>query len=214
MKQEIGTSHDSGKPLYDLIVVGGGASGMMAAGRASEKGLKVLLLEKNKRLGEKLRITGGGRCNILNNEEDERALLKKYGKAEQSLYSTFSQFGVKEAVTFFASHGLTLATENAKRAFPNTFKAEDVVAVLEAYMKKSGVEVLLNSPVTKVSSKNGLISSVTSGKREFSAGAYLFATGSVSHPETGSTGDGFGWLRLLGKAVKDPTRQLMPLALK
>ena len=79
-------------PVYDLIVVGGGASGMMAAGRASERGLRVLLLEKNKRLGEKLRISGGGRCNITNAEEDERMLLSKYGKAESFLYSLSSLF--------------------------------------------------------------------------------------------------------------------------
>ena len=85
--------------MYDLIVVGGGASGMMAAGRAAELGARVLLLEKNKTLGAKLAISGGGRCNITNAEEDERVLLKAYGKAEQFLYSLFAQFGVKD--TFY-----------------------------------------------------------------------------------------------------------------
>ena len=87
--------------LYDVIVIGGGASGMMAAARAGARGLSVLLLEKNKRLGEKLRISGGGRCNILNAEEDERVLLAKYGDAEKFLYSLFAKFGMKDTFSYF-----------------------------------------------------------------------------------------------------------------
>ncbi len=207
---------------YDLIVVGGGASGLMAAGRAASRGLRVLLLEKNKRLGEKLRISGGGRCNITNAEEDERVLLKKYGKAEQFLYSLFTQFGVKSTFSFFESRNLPLVVEPGKRAFPKTEKAEDVVRVLEAYIKKSGVEVRTNCPVTKVVTKNGAIASVQCGSeqfgdahcRQFTATDYLFATGGVSHPETGSTGDGFKWLETLGHTVAEPTPTLVPLAIK
>ncbi len=197
---------------YDLIVVGGGASGMMAAGRAAQLGSRVLLLEKNKRLGEKLRITGGGRCNILNSEEDLRILLKKYGKAEQALYSTFTQFGVKESTAFFMSHNMMLVEENAKRVFPSTFNAEDVVAVMDSYMKEHHVSVICNRAVTKINMKGSLISSVMSGNKEYFANNYIFATGSVSHPETGSTGDGFTWLRNLGHTVSDPTPMIVPLA--
>ncbi|MDP3778967.1 MAG: FAD-dependent oxidoreductase [bacterium] len=93
---------------FDLIVIGGGASGLMAAGRAAERGKRVLLLEKNKRLGEKLRISGGGRCNVTNAEFDERILLRAYGRAEQFLYSLFAQFGVKDTFSFFESKGLPL----------------------------------------------------------------------------------------------------------
>ena len=112
---------------------------MMAAGRAAERGARVLLLEKNKRLGEKLRISGGGRCNITNAEEDERILLKAYGKAEQFLYSLFAQFGVKDTFAFFESRGLPLSVQARKRAFPRSEKAADVVRVLESYIKKGGV---------------------------------------------------------------------------
>jgi predicted Rossmann fold flavoprotein len=199
---------------YDLIVVGGGASGMMAAGRAAERGLSVLLLEKNKRLGEKLRITGGGRCNITNAEDDEHVLLKKYGKAEQFLYSLFAQFGVKETFSFFESRGLPLVVQARKRAFPHSEKAGDVVRVLEAYLKKGGVEVRTNAPVTKVATKDGAITGVWCGKDEYIASDYLFATGSLSHPETGSTGDGFAWLRELGHSVQKPTPTIVPLAVK
>ncbi len=208
-------------PQYDLIVVGGGASGLMAAGRAASRGLRVLLLEKNKRLGEKLRISGGGRCNITNAEEDEHVLLQKYGKAEQFLYSLFAQFGVKSTFSFFESRNLPLVVEPGKRAFPKTQKAEDVVRVLEAYLKKSGVEVRTNSPVTKVAMKSpakagqaGVIAGLECGGKLLTATDYLFATGGVSHPETGSTGDGFKWLETLGHTVAEPTPTLVPLAVK
>ncbi len=214
MEQKTKDIPSVGNVRYDLIVVGGGASGMMAAGRAGELGLRVLLLEKNKRLGEKLRISGGGRCNILNNEEDVRELLKKYGSSEQALYSSFTQFGVKESINFFTSWGLPLITENGKRAFPHTHKAEDVVKILEEYMKKSGVEVMRNTSVTSVKMENGMILKLLSSLQEFHAKEYIFATGSVSHPETGSTGDGFTWLRILGHTVATPTPTIVPLAVK
>ena len=126
---------------YDVIVVGGGPAGMMAAGRAAARGKKVLLLEKNRALGEKLKITGGGRCNITNAELEVHQLLRAYGKAEQFLYSTFAQFGVADTFSFFESRGLPLVIEARKRAFPKTQKALDVCRVLEAYIKKCGVEV-------------------------------------------------------------------------
>ena len=118
--------------MYDLIVIGGGASGLMAAGRAAELGSRVLLLEKNKVLGRKLSISGGGRCNCTNAQWDTRELLKRYGSSEQFLYSLFSQFGVKETFSFFESRGLPLVVEDRNRAFPHTHKAADVVSVLEA----------------------------------------------------------------------------------
>ncbi len=199
---------------YDLIVVGGGASGLIAAGRAAERGLRVLLLEKNKRLGEKLRISGGGRCNITNAEEDERVLLKKYGKAEKFLYSLFAQFGVKDTFNFFESRKLPLKIEANKRAFPKTEKALDVVHVLESYLDKGVVEVRTNSPVTNVDIKDKKIIAVYSGKELYCATDYIFATGSISHPETGSTGDGFKWLESLGHTVAKPTPTIVPLAVK
>src|SRR3989338_2855914 len=120
---------------FDLIVVGGGASGLMAAGRAAERGLRVLLLEKNKKLGEKLGISGGGRCNITNAEENVRMFAAMYGKAEQFLYSLFAQFGVKDTFAFFESRGLPLVVQARKRAFPASEKAGDVIKVLEEYVR-------------------------------------------------------------------------------
>lgn len=196
---------------YDLIVIGGGASGMMAAGRAAERGFRVLLIEKNKKLGEKLRISGGGRCNITNAEEDVHVLLKAYGKAEQFLYALFSQFGVKETFSFFESRGLPLVVQARKRAFPNTEKAEDVVKTLIKYLQSGGVTVLTGKGVTGVHHDKYGISGIVCGKETYTATNYLFATGSMSHKETGSTGDGFKWLTRLGHTVKEATPTIVPL---
>lgn len=202
------------QPSFDVIVMGGGASGMMAAGRAASRGKKVLLLEKNRKLGEKLKISGGGRCNITNAELDTATLLKKYGTADSFLHSPFSKFGVSDTFSFFESRGLPLKVEASKRAFPETEKADDVRALLEAYMKEGKVEVRLGKPVTAIQTIKNKIASVTAGGETLSAHAYVLATGGVSHPETGSTGDGFGWLRKLGHTVTDPTPTIVPLKTK
>jgi hypothetical protein len=200
--------------MYDLIVVGGGASGMMAAGVAAEKGARVLLLEKNKNLGEKLKISGGGRCNITNAELNPRALLVAYGKAEQFLYSLFSQFGVENTFTFFESRGLPLVVQASKRAFPYTERATDVAQVLEVYLRSGNVDIKTNSPVTRIVQEGEKIFAVYCGKTEYHAKNFIFSTGSVSHPETGSTGDGFIWLKDLGHSIVKPTPTIVPLSVK
>ncbi len=196
---------------WDVIVVGGGASGLMAAGRAAACGKKVLLLEKNKKLGEKLGISGGGRCNITNAEEDVRVFAAMYGKAEQFLYSLFAQFGVKDTFTFFESRGLPLVVQARKRAFPASEKAHDVIKVLEKYVRGGGVTVRTGSAGTNIVTDKAGISAVYCGTAEHRAASYILATGSVSHPETGSTGDGFEWLRELGHTVAAPTPTIVPL---
>ena len=199
---------------FDVVVIGGGASGMMVAGVAGARGKSVLLLEKNARLGEKLRITGGGRCNITSAEPDVRAFLKHYGSAEQFLYSTFAQFGVAETFIFFEKLGLPLVTQEHKRVFPKTERAADVVQVLEQYMKKWNVQCKTGSAVTRiVSDKNG-ITGIISGGKTYTAHSYVLATGGLSHPETGSTGDGFRWLSNLGHSVDSPTPSIVPVAVK
>ncbi len=197
---------------YDLIVVGGGASGMMAAGRAGERGLSVLLVEKNERLGEKVRISGNGRCNIMNAEENEHVLLKRYGNSEQFLYSLFAQFGVKDTFDFFESHGLPLVTEAHNRVFPKSQSAIDVVQVLTDYMRQGNVEILTGYAVSKVQINDGKIESIVCNDEVLSAHEYIFATGGTSHPETGSTGDGYKWLEQLGHTIVKPTPSVVPLA--
>lgn len=196
---------------YDVLVIGGGASGMFAAGRAAELGKKVLLLEANKRLGEKLRISGGGRCNITNAEPDEKKLLARYGKAEQFLYSAFAQFGVADTFRFFEERDLPLKVEANNRAFPESDSAPDVVRTLENYLKEGRVTVRTGSAVESIEAKDGQIAKVIAGGKSYEARSYILATGGLSHPETGSTGDGFAWLRALGHTIKEPTPTIVPL---
>lgn len=199
---------------YDVIVIGGGASGMMAAGTAAARGKRVLLLERNKRLGEKLRISGGGRCNITNAEEDVQKLLSHFGDAEQFLYSAFAQFGMKDTFAFFEKRKLPLKVEAGKRAFPVSEKAEDVCGVLKDYMVRGKVQVRTGMRVTDIQVKRGRIQTVVAGGENFMTSACILATGGVSHPETGSTGDGFELLKKLGHTIITPTPTIVPLRTK
>ncbi len=196
---------------YDVIVIGGGAAGMMAAARAGERGKRVLLLEKNARLGAKLAISGGGRCNILNAEEDEHTLLKHYGMSEQFLYSPFSQFGMRAAYGWFEAHDVPLKVEARKRAFPQSERAQDVVYALTRALAVHGVDVRVRAAVLGFAVQDGRIAGVVVGKEVLSARSYVLATGGVSHPETGSTGEGFAWLTSLGYAIHTPTPRIVPL---
>jgi len=198
---------------YDLIVIGGGASGMMAAGVAASNGKKVLILEKNPTLGNKLKITGGGRCNITNATFDTRKFLSKFGKESKFLHSAFTQFGVKETFDFFESRNLPLIIEDGNRAFPKTQKAADVFKVMQKFISNENIEILKSSSVIKINAdkEKRRIISVKTIRGSYIADNYLIATGGSSHPETGSTGDGFKWLRDIGHTTKKPTPNVVPL---
>ena len=197
--------------VYDVIVIGGGAGGMMSAIVASERGANVLIVEKNKRLGEKLRITGGSRCNILNAEFNMRTLLKNFGDSEQYLYSAFSKFGVQQTIDFFADLNVPITVQAKNRAFPISEKATDVVHAMINRLDKNGVTIVKNSPVTKINTKDNKIVSVRCGDNIYQAKQYILAVGGISRPETGSSGDGFNWLRDLGHTVKTPSPNITPL---
>lgn len=200
----------------DVVVIGGGPAGMMAAGRAGECGRTVLLLEKNKTLGKKLLITGGGRCNLTNNIFDIRAMLAKYKGSGQFLFSAFSQFGVKDTFNFFNERGAATKEEAEGRIFPVSNRAQSVLDALDQYMKEGGVEVRAGVAVADISvdeiTKNILIR--LKDKTEITAKSCIVATGGVSYPETGSTGDGFAWLKKLGHKIVDNYFALVPIALK
>ncbi len=201
-------------PDYDVIIVGGGASGMMAAGVAASRGKKVLVLERNAKMGEKLRISGGGRCNILNAEKDEKKLLAHYGSAEQFLYSSFAQFGMKDCYDFFESRGLPLVVQGNNRAFPKSEKAVDVVIALDTYMAEGKVRVKTRTQTDEILFSDNAITGVVAAGKTYTATSYLIATGGLSHPETGSTGDGFRWLTTLGHSVKPPTPTIVPVKVR
>ncbi len=197
---------------YDVIVIGGGASGMMAAIAAAESGATVAILEKNKRLGEKLRITGGGRCNIWNEEHDTRLLLANYGESSKFLHSAFARFGLKDTIDFFHDLGLKTKVEAKNRAFPASENATDVVEVLIKELKKLKVTVVTQLTVTNIQKSDSKITSIVTSNGEYSATNYILATGGTSKPETGSTGDGFAWLQKLGHDISSPTPTITPLA--
>lgn len=197
---------------FDVIVIGGGASGLMAAATAAARGRRVLVLEKNPECGRKLSISGGGRCNITNAEFDVQLFADNYGDAKKFLLSAFSQFGVQETFDYFNSRGLQFVIENRKRAFPITHSALDVTKLLVDECKKFGVIFKTSSPVTKIDFFEGEVLSVSTRNITYTAESYILATGGMSHPETGSTGDGFPWLSKLGHTVTKPTPSLVPLA--
>ncbi len=210
------TIHNNSSEKYDLIVIGGGPAGMMAAGVAAENNQKVLLIEKNGELGKKLKITGGGRCNITNATLDKKEFLSKFGKAEQFLYSPFSQFGVLDTFHFFETKKLPLVTEARNRVFPKSQKASDVFKTLFKYIDNKNVSLIKNNPVKKINldeSKKRILS-VETKKAKYTAKNYLIATGGSSHPETGSTGDGFKWLANLGHTVNKPSPTIVPLRVR
>ena len=204
------------KKEYDLIVIGGGPAGMMAAGTAAKNGKRVLILEKNAVLGKKLSITGGGRCNITNATFDSHEFLKKFGPAGKFLHSPLSQFGVQDTFDFFTERNLPLVVEARKRAFPTTQKATDVTRVMTEYINHPNVTVLLKNAVRRinVTEDKSHIISVTAQKATYTADNYLIASGGASHPETGSTGDGFRWLDDIGHTTSEPTPKIVPLRIK
>lgn len=195
---------------YDVAVVGGGPAGMIAAGRAAELGCKVLLIEKNPKLGKKLLITGGGRCNITNAELDVRKMVERYGRKGKSLFGAFTRFGVAESLEFFNQRGLPTKIEAEKRAFPKSDKAEDVWKVLTKYLKDGKVTILYNNPLQKILISNR-ITGLKLAKTTIKARNYIIATGGKSRPETGSTGEVFEYLKLVGHKVEESDMALVPI---
>lgn len=186
---------------------------MMAAGRAAECGASVALLEKNAGLGKKLLITGGGRCNVCNAEFDHRLLTEKYGKKGACLFSTLSQFDARDTIDFFTLRGLPIKIEAEKRAFPVTDSAGDVHAVLRRYLDQGRVQVLPQTSVVRLERTGTLIATIVHASGVMTAKNVIVATGGKSHPETGSTGEGFGWLRDLGHTVVEPDAALVPVTI-
>lgn len=201
---------------WDVVVIGGGPAGMMAAGRAAECGRSVLLLEKNPSLGKKLLITGGGRCNLTNHKPNQRTMLTAYKKNAKFLYSAFSQFDVEDTLAFFYDRGMATKEEAEGRVFPVSDQAQSVWDVLLCYMKDGGVKIQTKAPVEglAVAADQRHIAIRISNAETIHATSCIVATGGISHPETGSTGEGFKWLGKLGHTIVQNDFALVPIALK
>ncbi len=191
---------------FDVIVVGGGPAGLIAAGHAAEYGRRVLLVEKNRAFGEKLNRTGGGRCNITNAEFDTRVFLSFFGEGAKFLFSPFSRFSVQETFDFFTERGLSLVVEERKRAFPETHQAADVTRVLMEYMQEHGVEIRMETTTKQLLLEAGKIVGIETGRGAITAESIILATGSA-----GAAPD---WLRETGHTVHDATPDIVPLRVK
>jgi len=200
---------------YDVVIIGGGPAGMMTAGRAGERGARVLLLEKNKSLGVKLLVTGNGRCNITNISADKKEKIDAYGKNSKFLFSAFSKFGVESTIDFFAELGVTTKTEDNGRVFPQSDRSSDVLSALATYLKKNKVEVRYGVEVKDVIKKGKKIEKIILANNEEILGKnFVIATGGKSYPDTGSTGDGYAWLKKLGHTINTPRPALTPIVVK
>ena len=200
------------KTIFDVAVIGGGPAGMMAAITASQNGANVILLEKNKRLGVKLMTTGGGRCNITNAQNDIKKFAAAFGEGKGFLLSVFSQFNSQDTISFFEEHGLKLKVERGERVFPKSDKASSVIKTLTQLLKKNKVVTVTDIDVHRLSVKDKNIRRIIlKNKNTVYAKNIIIATGGVSYPTTGSTGDGLRWAKGLEHNIANPTPSLTPL---
>ena len=202
--------------VWDVIVIGGGPAGMMAAATAAGRGKRVLLLEKNPHLGKKLLITGGGRCNVTNNKPVVRDMLSEYKGAGKFLFSTFTQHGVLESTKWFKERGVQLKEENEGRLFPVTDSAKTIFDALSNELKNTTVTIKSRAIVRALNfNKKSEVFSITLESGEIlQSRSCVIATGGTSRPETGSTGDAYIWMKKLGHTVVPNNFALVPLVLK
>ena len=195
--------------IYDVIVVGGGPAGMFAAITAAGRGRKVLLLERNERLGKKLLITGKGRCNVTN-DCSEQEILQNIPRNGRFLYSAMTALPPKSVMEFFENAGCPLKTERGNRVFPVSDKSQSVLDALRQEMRRTGVTVRTGR-VKEILMENGTVCGVATEKETFEGKSVILATGGVSYPTTGSTGDGYVMAKALGHTIVEPQGSLVPL---
>jgi len=188
---------------YDVIVIGGGPSGLMASVAAAEHGASVLLVDKGSKLGRKLGISGGGRCNVTNVKETTELISHIPGNG-RFLYSAFDHFNNQDIIAFFEALGIALKEEDNGRMFPVSDRASSVVSALIGKVRSLGVQIMTDSPVREVLYKDGSVEGIllTSGKK-LGASAVIIATGGKSVPQTGSTGDGYPWAESAGHSITE-----------
>lgn len=195
--------------MKKVIVVGGGAAGLMAAYKASINGNSVVLLEKNQKIGRKIMITGKGRCNVTNNC-DMDTLIKNVAVNGRFLYSAFSLFSSQDTIDFFENAGVSLKTERGNRVFPVSDKASDIVDALYSAVKKAGVNII-NKTVCAIKKEENDFKVLCEDGTFYLSDAVVLATGGASYPLTGSTGDGYKFAKALGHTITPLKPSLVPV---
>ena len=192
-----------------VVVIGGGAAGMMAALAARQTGAQVTLVEPNEKLGRKLYITGKGRCNVTNNCSMEE-LLANIPRNGRFLWSAFSRFNAQDAMAFFEELGVPLKTERGNRVFPQSDRSFDVSGALERRLRRLHVRIVRDRALS-IETEGGAVCAVLGEQARYPAQAVILATGGVSYPATGSTGDGYRMAQALGHMIVPPRGSLVPL---
>lgn len=196
---------------YDVIVIGGGPAGMIAAGTSASKGKKTILIEKNEKLGKKLYITGKGRCNITNTADSDE-FMKNIPRNSKFLISSFNSFSNNDLITLLESLGLKTKVERGGRVFPASDKSSDVIQALERYLKKNKVDIKLNSKFSGIRQEDGAVTGALLDNGQVIEGSSLIiCTGGLSYPKTGSTGDGYKIAEKAGHNIIEPKPSLVPL---
>lgn len=196
--------------MKPIIVIGAGPAGMMAAITAAAQGAKVTIVEKKDRVGRKLSITGKGRCN-LTSSVDKDELIKGFPSNGRFLFSAFHEFSNLDLITFFEQRGLKTKVERGNRVFPESDNAEEVVTLLHESLKRAGVKILTATAVQGIAIEAGKVVGVDCQQGRLPAGAVIIATGGMSYPGTGSTGDGYRWASAAGHSIIQLRPGLVPL---
>ncbi|SEA46578.1 hypothetical protein SAMN05421743_1054 [Thalassobacillus cyri] len=195
---------------YETAIIGGGPSGLMAAIASAEQGVSTILIDKGKKLGNKLAISGGGRCNVTNRLPQEEVIKHIPGNGK-FLYSAFSVFNNYDIIDFFEGLGVALKEEDHGRMFPASNKAKDVVNALLHRLDELGVEIRTNTPVETIDYGENSHTIILNGKEKITTKAIVLAVGGKSVPHTGSTGDGYAWAKKAGHTITELYPTEVPL---
>ncbi len=199
--------------MKKVLIVGGGAAGMMAAVSAANQGKRVCLFERNEKLGKKIYLTGKGRCNITNNIAMEH-FFDRIPRNPKFLHSALNVLSNDGLISFFEKNGLKLKVERGNRIFPASDKSSDVIKFFHNYLSDKGVEIYLNTRVKDLIVENNMVKGIKTDKGTILGDAVIIATGGLSYPSTGSTGDGYAMAKRYGHNIVKTEAALVPIEIK